>query len=754
MSKKLFSLVFIVAVLVATMYVPQPVAAFHSSNHGYFKGRSESGAWLDVWQPAWRTWTGQPSDCAGGDGMAIPAGVNTADEFIAYVECKLAGNTRDRIGAAFIISTMIGEQGIGSDDVNPTSSEIAEFRARVRHAASKGWMQNVSRTCNPNSSSLPRNTFYQQNQQDVAWYYGCPLVASSPGGAYFYPSSYQAIVFYNGSREYIVARFCANPIGDMPVLEDNVEFNMSGTSRVNGQSSISVNPGQRISFTHSLTNGGPTTTSPTTINWTTQSATSSSGPWSNVTSSNAGTFSNGQTRSNLGNQDVDVAPNAPPGSQICRRITWNPDTHSGGSQSSSPACATVQYNFNLVPTIQIDTPSGSRTVQQGDQVTFRYRVDNTGTTISQQTNCSITGSQPSGIPGPPSTNCPRTFAAPGGAVDVTSSPQTITIGTQPAGSRICRTLTVTPATASGGPATSGEQCVVIAKTPYVHFMGGDVWAGGGFIQSDGTCATNQNAKITTLSNSGADAGSLAEYAAFALGEISRFGSGSRPLHNSTDFSALGRRLTFSNTTTTLGRFGAAQHCIDDYAAAYESYPSVGTGSVDLQTRPSGAWHSTGSISMRGTMQAGSRQVYLIDGNVTINGNIRYVSGSSTNPTYSSVSQIPSLVVIARGDIRIAAGVSDIAGVFISRGTFYTCYPKPSPPTINTCSTQLTVNGPVIANNVDLYRTFGGEGSTAAQRRAPAEIFNLSPETFLRNALNETANQSITTSSSRELPPRF
>jgi hypothetical protein len=242
-----------------------------------------------------------------------------------------------------------------------------------------------------------------------------------------------------------------------------------------------------------------------------------------------------------------------------------------------------------------------------------------------------------------------------------------------------------------------------------------------------------------------------------LGTVTRFGSGNKALYSSADFSDLGRRLSFSNNTTTIGRFGAAQHCMDDRSADYVAAPPI-NGAINLQDQPdNGKWHATGDLTIYGTLPAGYRQVYLVDGNVTINDAggsndfIRYKSASTANPSYNNTNEIPSLVVIAKGDIRIDAAVTDIAGIFISRGTFYTCYPKPSPPTASTCAKQLTINGSVIASTLDLYRTYGASGSTVAARQVPAEIFNLSPEIFLNNVLNTDA---ISTSDFRELPPRF
>lgn len=447
---------------------------------------------------------------------------------------------------------------------------------------------------------------------------------------------------------------------------------------------------------------------------------------------------------------VNVPANAAPGTQYCRRIYMDPKNSWGGGDYGMGsgsfaymACATVTGSYTLVPTV---TPSAT-VVSQGDTATFTYTVRNSGDIVSPSITCSITGTQPAGTPAPPATNCPRTIPTGPTGVQVTNAIESIPISTQPAGSQICRTLTINPTSSTNSASTSaGPVCITVAKKPYVQFKGGDVWAGGGFLQPDGTCTTNTGAKITTVSSSGSSAGSTSEYGTFALGDVTKFGSGNKALYDSANFADLGRRLVFSNNTTTLGRLGAPQHCLKDYSSIYDSLP-VG-GALAITNTTSGAWHSSSFPSLSGTAPAGVKKVYYSDTDVTITGDIKYPD------TYNSVDEIPSIIVIAKGNIYVNAGVTRMDGIYIARNTFYTCYPKPTPLSNTVCNTQLNVNGAVIAGTLDLYRTFGGDGATQAARQTPAEIFNLSPEVFLSNALTSSVGQSVGTSDSRELPPRF
>lgn len=858
MTKKGLLVAAIVGVLAFTVGYAGTVKAWHSENNGYFYHLPEYGAWWDVWQPSWRGWTGDRWDCWGGDGQAIPYGVDSANELINYVTCKLwAGSARDHVGAAMMISSMTG---VWSYD--PPDWLVDEFVRRINYAASRGWINFGG----ADSCSQP-NTFYQTTRVDVAYYWGCASGGNS------------AIIIYGGSQPYILKRYCGNPTGAMGPLADDVDFNMTGWTNIENYTDAARGanpyPGDVLLFRHWARNDGPTQTGQDIYSIAEDTSNGyvilSGSGWQNF-----GWYGAGESK-NVFNTWLNVPWSDPPGKQYCRTTGVSPQNIYGG-EPRFWGCATVQSNFSLTPTINLTTPSGNGTVQQGDQITFRYYIDNTSASgTSSSVACSVTGTGPAPTPAAPATTCPRTFAASNPAPGDQVSSETFTIGTQPVGSQICRTLTVNPASSGGSPA-SVQRCVVVAKTPYVHFMGGDVWAGGGFIQADGTCSTNASAKITTssrqfsaftsapytgqyynnmtlsgspavtktdsevdfdwgagapvsgvnannfsvrwtktqnlpagtynftvgtddgvrlyvdgaliidywvdqgytlhsaqrtltagnhnivmeyyenggaaaarltiapLNNSASGAGSAVEYAAFALSTINKFGSGNKALFDSANMGDPGRFLSFANNTSTIGNFGAPQHCLNDYASLYESLP-VG-GALPITSPVSGAWHSSSFPSLSGVAPAGVTKVYYSDADITITGNIQYPD------TYSSVNDIPSILIIAKGNIYVNPGVTRMDGVYVARGTFYTCYPKPSPPSVSTCSSLLTVNGSVVAGQLDLYRTRGADGATTTLRQLPAEIFNLSTEVFLRNVLNNTARPSITTSDSREVPPRF
>jgi hypothetical protein len=398
-------------------------------------------------------------------------------------------------------------------------------------------------------------------------------------------------------------------------------------------------------------------------------------------------------------------------------------------------------------------------------VTFTYTVNNSGPTNSQNVSCKIVGNNHgtgyTPLPQqdadrtsdagytPPGTGCPRTFNS---NTNTTLATETITIDNNiPPGSRVCRSLVVSPKDQAGGPRASAETCVVIAKAPYVHFTGNDVWAGGNF--PDVSAACNAASKITTSSKTlqdGSSAGGLTEYGAFALGKITNFGSASKALTNPA--SGPGKMLTFSNiNSSNLGFFGAPQHCINSYIGTYNGTPvTTQPSAIDVGGQPSGTIHMAGNHTFHGTVPNGAQQIYLVEGDVTIdNTGIKYTD------SYNSLGDVPSLVIIATGNILVRDSVTQMDGVFVAKNTFNTCSNAPSGNlSVNDCKEQLVINGSVIAGNMNLVRTYGADGGNDADRKRPAEIFNTGAELYLRNALTGDSVNTLRVVDEKDLPPRY
>jgi hypothetical protein len=125
-------------------------------------------------------------------------------------------------------------------------------------------------------------------------------------------------------------------------------------------------------------------------------------------------------------------------------------------------------------------------------------------------------------------------------------------------------------------------------------------------------------------------------------------------------------------------------------------------------------------------------------------------------TYDNINELPQVIIMTTGNIYIDDKVTNVDAWLIANegnGTITTCYNHPAiPESSATCSSPLTINGPVFASKLILNRTAGaGTGKNSID---PAEIFNLPAYTYLW-AYNQAQrfSQAVTTYT-RELAPRY
>lgn len=152
----------------------------------------------------------------------------------------------------------------------------------------------------------------------------------------------------------------------------------------------------------------------------------------------------------------------------------------------------------------------------------------------------------------------------------------------------------------------------------------------------------------------------------------------------------------------------------------------------------------------------SSNTYIIqvNGTLYINQNFRYGNiANLENTTYEDITEIPQIIFIA-DDIKISPDVTHLDAWLVAKNNIDTCYPGGGAKvSISNCDSQLTVTGPVIAKTLSLNRTYGGTGGVMNNSQ-PAEIFQLSPATYLWGyAQTQRYSQAITTFQ-RELPTRY
>lgn len=298
------------------------------------------------------------------------------------------------------------------------------------------------------------------------------------------------------------------------------------------------------------------------------------------------------------------------------------------------------------------------------------------------------------------------------------------------GSQICFSVGAHSLDSTEAVAARSQQCYTVGEpaattgAPYLSTAYGSVHAGARF--GDKPCLiTPGNGDIN--GQTGASQGSKADYVVSAGGSVSNFGSGGSPS---------GANLTFAN-------YG--QICREDIAARYidnSSIPTLPQSNVAVSDLANGIARANGNITITGgTVGRGQRSTLVVNGNVYISGNIAHASTG-----YTSVANIPSLGIVATGNIHIAPGVSTLYGIYYagsalsgSTGIINTCQSGhgviPNPGITSggaaQCNGNLTIEGALVATNIYFRRT-GGNAQSAGS--AAAETVTYLPQLILRPPL--------------------
>lgn len=328
--------------------------------------------------------------------------------------------------------------------------------------------------------------------------------------------------------------------------------------------------------------------------------------------------------------------------------------------------------------------------------------------------------------------------------------------------------------------------LAVATKPYFRTYGNDVAAGARF--GEGCTVGNLPnskasilafAKQTSVAGGTQWAGAGSQLAALALGGIwEHFSAANQSPNRSSPESTPPMGLTFGNyfnPSPTYGGQGGQFRCLPDYfgmltegmsASAVNSLTLTNGSPAVAYYRPANAgW----AVNISANPSLTGSHVVVVEGDVYINSNITYAG-------YSNASQIPSLYIVAKGNIYIGSGVQDISGVFIAqpnnpgdsndpKGTISTCgvwlggaASVAATQLATTCNNRLTVNGAFIAQRVKLLRT-NGTLSNSSQNESwsdtdIAEVFKASPEMYLSvpSQLKKTEGDNKTYDSITSLPP--
>lgn len=297
----------------------------------------------------------------------------------------------------------------------------------------------------------------------------------------------------------------------------------------------------------------------------------------------------------------------------------------------------------------------------------------------------------------------------------------------PIGSRTCFALYVHPSTPSGGFDTDGSICVAIEEPsePRLDVVDGGVHAGA--VVSNQPCliaGPTSNPSSEGFIRGLADSGTQAEYVVSAGGRVDNFPSAGGD-----------NTVTFGNNGTN-GSYG--QICRPDLATRLLNQTSnfveladyTGMNNVpgDVVTK------IRRDIVIPGALIRAERQsTIVVEGDVYITGNI---TEETTGYNLSGGNNdVPSLAIVATGNINIAPSVTDVFGVLYAgsstgAGLINTCSDNAGGPSLtapggaSACGNVLHLNGSLIAGQIQFRRTGSGVGSSGS------EEVTLAPQIFL------------------------
>ena len=678
-----------------------------------------------------------------GGGYAIPLSVNTKGEFINFIKNRFNnGSTHNRIGAAFIMQTLRGDHGW------PTSNDVADWVRRMNDP-------DVTVVGNRIDNNVGRTSWYDAGKHNTFFAY--------------HPAARRHVVniYYKGRLDAQVEHECGNMVAGPIVLPK--PFDLTGSTSVNR---TTASPGQTVTWTHTIRNAGP---GPTTNS-------GHYGVWTGSTP--------GRTRS--GNYNDDFANSRPVGrtktirqsytvrsgdvgETFCQYLTYRPTSSTNnGSSSTAQRCVRITADFNLTPVLNgqsgnvpagdtVDTVKGSvqKVGRNSDTANWVFGkmivppgvgIPGSGG-VTQSTDSSATRYRDPGA-GRTWTRLDdgsRTFSSSTTQVATDPTP-TIGSGLEP-GTRVCWTLAVKPPNGTyNGWRFAKPLCITVMPIPMrptAQLQGYDGRFGGKAVTS-----------LTTVS--GKTYGSWSEYGSLSSSQNFGFASGAGLSGGSSSANQSSwSNLTFANDQQT-DCSSALYGCY-----GYVEYPDAMVTALKARCTEN---HSNDHTIPSKSGVSGTH-VICVDGTATVSGNITYDSGTTSKPN-----QLPQLVIIAT-DILVKKRVSHIDGWLIATpkvdevtgaktgGRISTCYEVtdasgghfPSFAQIDgglkesTCPNSLTIDGPVVADSLYLFRTTDPD-----KKGKPAEVFNLRADAFLWAFSGGVSSGGAVaqTESLRPAPPRF
>lgn len=319
---------------------------------------------------------------------------------------------------------------------------------------------------------------------------------------------------------------------------------------------------------------------------------------------------------------------------------------------------------------------------------------------------------------------------------------------------------------------SNIACVVVTKSPNLNLSGSDSYAKDGFTGSDvrenivpgtdkrgsysqyGLLTGNTNPSVVNFGSAGYTTASQANYKWACKLSYANTGN---VWDNCKDLSGLQAAGLIKPDNGKLST--------PKWPTSFKSQlaPQVSIGS----SLDSGDHRRKGPLTITGGSLIKGRHVRLfVEGDVTIGGDI---SVNEADPIHDSLSDIPSLTVVATGDIRVEHGVSVIAGTYVAGGKFESCKGAQNKSADlgmrpdSKCQSKLKVNGAVVSEKSPFFlRTFGAGNRPEDDQwktdkiSSTAEWINYTPNLWLTasNGSSSSSLDNLKTTQVTNLPVRY
>ncbi|HEX6258766.1 MAG TPA: hypothetical protein VFZ48_04770, partial [Candidatus Saccharimonadales bacterium] len=579
-----------------------------------------------------------------------------------------------------------------------------------------------------------------------------------------------------------------NPMGASTGLPYVPQWNIEGSGFIqkddgagnfNGNLGTTVNnavPGERYRFNHRIYNAGPEANNRNIATWYDYAFPSGSAGGQAWQSLGFGTGPGGTIRDL--SHETPVIPSNAGGGSYCSRAYFSPASYNNFGTGGGPLlCVNVPYRYSLTPGVTAGGDSGASVEQGSSGTNIDSHIDNAGPTQSRPSQWQLirfdvrpgspASSSDSRSPNNNQDGCTTHEARPGvencsvvrdgdnavfqvGNTDLGRLVHNT--GNTPVGTRICFVLSVRWPTQANNPAWGHSQpaCVTVVKKPKVQVHGGDLWVGRQFIE-DTSARVNANINTSTSNAGGRIYGSWAEYGLFATGSVIGMSSGAGLAGGAPQSTLVAdlNKLTFANRLS-FGGFTSSPPRIPDYISIYNPAGSGSTpagSSLNVATAANGRYMTSGNLTLRASGDIPKRKDIVVRAaNLTITDNLAF------DDNYALLSDIPRVIIIVDGDVRIDPDVERIDAWIISRGQLFTCSDARDL-TTGVCNRKLVFNGAMAVKDISLRRTYGSEASQGG-RDAAAETFNLRPDALLRAYESARQNERAQTVYQVELPPRY